>query len=438
MLFSSLIRKKYLIILFLFIIFISLIISFLYILNNYIIPKNDKLNIVFDDLRYEKILLRKSLIENNQIVITEFNQVKNINFINLDFIEPPTNQVITSYYDLDRPLGNIEIVNSNILFITGKGEIFKSTKISNNNFSELKFKKIKSNLNKSNSINNWEKNFVRDFIIEDEKILLVVLDVSQDNQNKTYRTKVLIDDYNEDKEEFNFETFFVTDILKKVPKDDIVDLSHTGGRIISVKDKYLISIPDYGDENAFYAQDKNKENGKIISLNKISKKSKIYSLGHRNPQGLLFDKENDIIISSEHGPTGGDEINIISENSNYGWPIVSYGDGHDLIKDKDHSKYGFVEPAYNFGLFNCGVSQIRKIPSSFLNNSKNSYILSCLSGADELYGESFYIFTKKHDTKNLLNKVDKFFVDTRIRDFDFHKNTLFFVAESKRAIGIVY
>ena len=396
------------------------------------------LNIAFNDLRHEKILLRKSLIENNQVVITELQKQKNIQFINLDFVEPPTNQVIKSFYDLDRPLGNIEIVNSSILFITGKGEIFKSTKINNNNLSELNFKKIKSNLNKSNSTNNWEINYIRDFIVDDDKILLVVLDVSEDNQNKIYRTKVLIDDYNQDKEEFNFKTFFMTDILKKVPKDDIVDLSHTGGRIISVKDEYLVSIPDYGDENAFLAQDKNKEHGKIISINKYSKKSKVYSLGHRNPQGLLFDKENNIILSSEHGPTGGDEVNIISQNSNYGWPIVSYGGGHDLIKDENHSKNGFVEPAYNFGLFNCGVSQIKKIPPTFLNNSKNSYILSCLSGADELYGESFYIFTKKLDNKNILTKVDKFFVDTRIRDFDFYKNTLFFVAESKRAIGVIF
>ena len=61
-------------------------------------------------------------------------------------------------------------------------------------------------------------------------------------------------------------------------------------------------------------------------------------MGHRNPQGLLFDKQNNIILSSEHGPTGGDEINIITENSNYGWPIASYGYGHDLIKFQNHSK----------------------------------------------------------------------------------------------------
>jgi hypothetical protein len=431
------INKKYLIALFFLLIFLSLIFISFHIFKNYIIPKNEKINTNFNDLKYEKILLRKSLIENNQIVITDFYKTKKIDFINLDFTEAPTNEVVKSFYDLDRPLGNIEIVNSSILFITGKGEIFKSTKINNNLF-DLKFKKIKSNLNKSNSTNNWENNFVRDFIVDDKKILLVVLDLSEDNENKIYKTRILIDDYNEDKEEFNFKSFFVTDILKKVPKDSVVDLSHTGGRIISIKDEYLISIPDYGDENASFAQDKNKEHGKIISINKYSKASKVYSLGHRNPQGLLFDKQNNIILSSEHGPTGGDEINIITENSNYGWPIASYGYGHDLIKFQNHSKHGFVEPAYNFGLFNCGASQIRKIPPSFLNNNKNSYILSCLSGADEIYGKSFYIFTKKIDTENLLNKVDKIFVDTRIRDFEFHKNTLFFVAESKRAIGIIY
>ena len=56
--------------------------------------------------------------------------------------------------------------------------------------------------------------------------------------------------------------------------------------------------------------------------------SKLISLGHRNPQGILYDKENDILFNAEHGPQGGDEINInknLFQISNFGWPISSYG-----------------------------------------------------------------------------------------------------------------
>ena len=54
-------------------------------------------------------------------------------------------------------------------------------------------------------------------------------------------------------------------------------------------------------------------------------------MGHRNPQGLFFLKEKNLIINSEHGPKGGDEVNVnflkkdIKELPNYGWPIASYG-----------------------------------------------------------------------------------------------------------------
>ena len=48
-------------------------------------------------------------------------------------------------------------------------------------------------------------------------------------------------------------------------------------------------------------------------------------MGHRNPQGLFYDKQNHIIFSTEHGPQGGDEINIIKKGDNYGWPEITYG-----------------------------------------------------------------------------------------------------------------
>lgn len=51
----------------------------------------------------------------------------------------------------------------------------------------------------------------------------------------------------------------------------------------------------------------------------------IWSYGHRNPQGLFYDQYNDHLWSIEHGPRGGDEINLIEAGKNYGWPLISYG-----------------------------------------------------------------------------------------------------------------
>ena len=54
-------------------------------------------------------------------------------------------------------------------------------------------------------------------------------------------------------------------------------------------------------------------------------KAEIYSYGHRNPQGLFIHPETGQIYLQEHGPRGGDEINLIEKGKNYGWPIITYG-----------------------------------------------------------------------------------------------------------------
>ena len=51
----------------------------------------------------------------------------------------------------------------------------------------------------------------------------------------------------------------------------------------------------------------------------------IWSYGHRNPQGLLYDPDTRRLWSNEHGPRGGDEINLVLRGRNYGWPVISYG-----------------------------------------------------------------------------------------------------------------
>jgi len=112
--------------------------------------------------------------------------------------------------------------------------------------------------------------------------------------------------------------------------------SHHFGSRIAFDDKghIFFSVGDRGDRNS--AQDLSSHKGSILRLNldgsipsdnpfvnKANALDEIYSYGHRNPQGLFFDKNNKTLYSNEHGPRGGDEINIIKKGSNYGWPVVS-------------------------------------------------------------------------------------------------------------------
>lgn len=64
--------------------------------------------------------------------------------------------------------------------------------------------------------------------------------------------------------------------------------------------------------------------GKILRIQEDGS-AEIISSGHRNPQGLYFDQTSDKLWSSEHGPKGGDELNLIIEGADFGWPDVSYG-----------------------------------------------------------------------------------------------------------------
>src|SRR5690606_14754963 len=54
-------------------------------------------------------------------------------------------------------------------------------------------------------------------------------------------------------------------------------------------------------------------------------KPSIWSYGHRNVQGMAYDSTHNVIYATEHGPRGGDELNIIEKGKNYGWPVITYG-----------------------------------------------------------------------------------------------------------------
>ena len=120
---------------------------------------------------------------------------------------------------------------------------------------------------------------------------------------------------------------------------------HFGGRItFDEKGHVFVSHGDRGSRHL--AQKLNNHMGKILRFNMDGSVPRdnpfvnsgnafpeIWTYGHRNPQGLFYDKTKSTLYSNEHGPKGGDEINTIEKGKNYGWPVISYG-----------SEYGTGEP----------------------------------------------------------------------------------------------
>lgn len=72
------------------------------------------------------------------------------------------------------------------------------------------------------------------------------------------------------------------------------------------------------------AQDPDAQYGKVLAMNLDGTDARQFTMGHRNVQGMVYTPDNRL-ITVEHGPQGGDEINILSDGSNYGWPLESYG-----------------------------------------------------------------------------------------------------------------
>lgn len=135
---------------------------------------------------------------------------------------------------------------------------------------------------------------------------------------------------------------------------------HFGSRIDFDNEGHLyFSVGDRGDRDV-NPQDLTRDGGKVYRLNLDGSipqdnpyvgvsgaKEAVFSYGHRNPQGMIFNSDTNEIWVHEHGPQGGDEINVVKKGANYGWPLVSYGINYDGTSFTDEtSGPDFEDPIY--------------------------------------------------------------------------------------------
>ncbi len=212
---------------------------------------------------------------------------------------------------------------------------------------------------------------------------------------------------------------FRSKCLPEIAKNN--DFNGLGSSNIHFKDSILFTLgtPEkHASKNSILAQNDDSKFGKILEINKtdlvkkfndqsINLNIKIFSKGHRVPQGLtILNKE---IFSVEHGPKGGDELNKIIKGKNYGWPSVSYGtnylkdSGGDGVSFKiNHEKNGFEEPLFAF-VPSVGISNLNNCPKKLKNYYKKNCLLALsLYGNNLRKGHSIIIFLLNEK----LNKVD--------------------------------
>ena len=127
---------------------------------------------------------------------------------------------------------------------------------------------------------------------------------------------------------------------------------HYGGRMAWLPDGTLAMTTGDGFDYREDAQRPGRLFGKIVRLRddgsvpsdnpfvgKPGARGEIWSLGHRNPQGLAVDAATGTLYSHEHGPAGGDEVNVIRRGANYGWPVATFGRDYSGAAISPYKRY---------------------------------------------------------------------------------------------------
>ncbi|MFN3402752.1 MAG: PQQ-dependent sugar dehydrogenase [Cytophagaceae bacterium] len=166
---------------------------------------------------------------------------------------------------------------------------------------------------------------------------------------------------------------------------------HFGSRIAFDHEKRLyLSVGDRGHQD--YAQDLNTHMGSIIRLNDdgtvpadnpfvgvANTKPEIYSYGHRNIQGMVYDYQNNKLYAHEHGPRGGDELNVITKGGNYGWPAITYGINYDGTPITDKTEQEGMEQPITYWTPSIAPSGLTIIKRNTAGNQLQ-FLLGALAG----------------------------------------------------------
>ena len=203
---------------------------------------------------------------------------------------------------------------------------------------------------------------------------------------------------------------FVSNWFVSKPCVPISAVQHTAGRFAVIdKNSVYVSIGDLG----FSDIDMRNKRGDLGSIFKLSAKSAVrISQGHRNPQGIvLFDKKT--LMAAEHGPRGGDELNVITEGSDYGWPFVTYGEPYgsgDYVRPaKTGSHEGYIEPI-KYWVPSIAPTELVQLPVDGWGDWGRGLVLGTLR-------EEVLVFMKLSETFEVTQsaQVD---MDERIRDLE--------------------
>ena len=437
-----------------------------------LLPKKVKIYLKNNFLLFEKIDDQKTEINKQKQIINKFSlstegkfrnnnlkilfnkigedEIFEINKNKYIFSKFSTTSIITGKWEPTGGSFYLENFKNNIIVVSATGIIaYNNINFFKNNF--FNFTSIKSNivdLIKDPKFFTHSPFGIKDILIKDNYLYVSYTYQAEEN---CYNTSIL-------RSKINFKKLIFEDFFKP---SDCVKIDNTygnfsahqsGGRMKSYDDHSIIfTVGDYGFRDHSQNLDQTTF-GKTILISSKGFVQEVLSIGHRNHQGLYHDKESNKIYMTEHGPKGGDEININDLNQkkikNYGWPISSYGE-HYGFKTRDekhpyyvqaplyksHLEHGFIEP-HKYFTPSIGISEIVKINPNFFD--RNYYLVFGALGNNIEEGDMSIHFLKLDEADKILDH-EIFKVNERVRDIlKFkEKNMLFLALESTSSIGII-
>jgi hypothetical protein len=393
-----------------------------------------------DKINFKKIFENEVLIDFNGYNFSKKNIDENL-FDGYKFSKYSTNDILFN--------GNIGAVGTafidfynddkNIILATYDGIFAKAKTTSPENFI-----KVKSNIKQLIQYDEFyldEHYGIKDILVDKNTLYASYIGKKEDN---CFDLKIISTNLNDNF--LDFKIFYQTkSCIHKNNKHGFWAHQGAGGRMVKIDSlNMLLSTGDF--RNRPLAQDSNNEFGKIININIETKNSKIVSIGHRNPQGLYYSKDFDFIISTEHGPKGGDEINLnhkpLKKIKNFGWPISSYGEHyfkhyskkilHEAPLKKSHKKYGFEEPIKYFDP-SIGISQIVS-----LNDNDDEFLIGSMG--NEIKDQDLGLhYIKLDKSRKKITKHNFIALNERVRDIitSNDKNIIIFFLETTSSIAIL-
>jgi len=341
----------------------------------------------------------EDLVSDDKFILSALHQLK--------VTELDAKEYLYDYFEKEGlPGGYIDIVDSDsAIFANGLGDLALL------DLSNLSLKKIESNLKDIVNSQNYQGIVIpdlkgrfglRDILVDRGKIYIsLFLDITGDG---CYGLGILESPVANIKTNLaSFEQLFVTDECNRSFNGHA-----SGGRMKFLNNELIFTVGSF-DLNMFgdrsVPQDKRTAVGKVIAI-KDDLSFRVLSMGHRNQQGLEI-VGGDIFIT-EHGPMGGDEINMI-DDGHYGWPFYAYGFDYDYVdKFKMPHEAPYVKPSYYFTP-SIGISELIFYRNTRFSRWNEKFIVS------SLVDKSLYLMDFDLERKRFMSS-ERIHIGSRIRD----------------------